>query len=230
MIPRLTEAANISSLLEHLLSTSGVAEMVVADGGSMDETVELVRPPVRLVRSEPGRGMQLRAGARRAMGDVLLFLHADVLPPRDVAVQIADAVKAGYVGGNFRLRYPGGGALGRWLETLAPVYRALGRYYGDSGLFVRRDVYEKCGGFPWVPIMEDIIFVRRMERMGPTVYLPGPMFSAARRWKGRPVRTLLLWACMQTAFALGASPWQLARFYKAHNSGRAPTNKSKGTP
>ncbi len=92
VIPRLTEAANISSLLEHLLSTSGVAEMVVADGGSMDGTVELVRPPVRLVRSGPGKGMQLRAGARRATGDVLLFLHADVLPPRDVAVQIADAI------------------------------------------------------------------------------------------------------------------------------------------
>jgi glycosyltransferase involved in cell wall biosynthesis len=92
VIPRLTEAANISSLLEHLLSTSGVAEMVVADSGSMDETVELARPPVRLVRSGPGKGMQLRAGARRATGDVLLFLHADVLPPRDVAVQIADAI------------------------------------------------------------------------------------------------------------------------------------------
>ena len=77
--------------------------------------------------------------------------------------------------------------------------------WGLSGLFALRDVYEDCGGVPWGPIMEDIIFVRRMERMGPTDYLPGPMFSAARRWKGRPVRTLLLWACMQTAFALGAS-------------------------
>jgi rSAM/selenodomain-associated transferase 2 len=230
VIPTLNEAANIGSLLEHLLSTPGVAEIVVADGGSMDGTVELVWPPVCLVRSEPGRGMQLRAGAQRATGDVLLFLHADVLPPLDVAVQIADAIKVGYVGGNFRLRYPQGGALGRWLKTLAPVYRALGRYYGDSGLFARRDVYEECGGIPWVPIMEDIIFVRRMERMGPTAYLPGPIVSAARRWKGRTVRTLLLWACMQTAFALGASPWQLARFYKAHNPGHARTNKSKGTP
>jgi len=78
--------------------------------------------------------------------------------------------------------------------------------------------------------MEDIIFVRRMERMGPTDYLPGPMFSAARRWKGRPVRTLLLWACMQTAFALGASSRPLARLYKAHNPGRAPINRAKGTP
>jgi len=146
VIPTLNEAANISSLLEHLLSTPGVAEVVVADGGSMDGTVELVRPPVRLVRSEPGRGMQLRAGARRATGDVLLFLHADVLPPRDVAVQIADAIKAGYVGGNFRLRYPGGGALGRWLETLAPVYRALGRYYGDSQGSLRCVTFTRIAG------------------------------------------------------------------------------------
>lgn len=228
VIPTLNEAANIGALLEYLLSTPGVAEIVVADGGSSDGAVKLVRSPVRLVRSEPGRGMQLRAGARRATGDVLLFLHADVLPPRDVASQIADAVKVGYVGGNFRLRYPGGGALGRWLETLAPVYRVLGRYYGDSGLFARRDVYEACGGFPWVPIMEDIIFVRRMESMGPTVYLPGPILSATRRWKGRPIRTLLLWACMQSAFALGASPWQLARLYKAHNPARVSENKSNG--
>ncbi len=90
--------------------------------------------------------MQLRAGARRATGDVLLFLHADVLPPRDVAVQIADAIKAGYVGGNFRLRYPGGGALGRWLETLAPVYRALGRYYGDSQGSLRSVTFTRIAG------------------------------------------------------------------------------------
>lgn len=225
VIPTLNEVANIGVLLERLLSTPGVREVVVADGGSTDGTLDLIRPPVRLVRSEPGRGMQLRAGAREARGDVLFFLHADVRPPRDVAAQIAGAIEAGYVGGNFRLRYPEGGALGRWLETLAPIYRALGRYYGDSGLFVRRDVYEALGGFPWLPIMEDIVFVRRMERTGPTVYLPGPMVSAARRWKGRPVRTLLLWACMQIAFALGASPWRLVQFYKAHNPARASKDR-----
>jgi rSAM/selenodomain-associated transferase 2 len=225
VIPTLNEAANIGVLLERLLAAPGVREVVVADGGSTDGTPDLIRPSVHLVRSEPGRGMQLRAGAREARGDVLLFLHADVRPPRDVAAQIAGAIEAGYVGGNFRLRYPEGGALGRWLETLAPIYRALGRYYGDSGLFVRRDVYEACGGVPWLPIMEDIVFVRRMERTGPTVYLPGPMVSAARRWKGRPIRTLMLWACMQIAFALGASPWRLAQFYKAHNPARAPRDR-----
>jgi glycosyltransferase involved in cell wall biosynthesis len=202
-------------LLDRLRLAPGVDEVVVSDGGSSDGTAALVRPPHRLVRGEPGRGQQLRAGAAAATGDVLLFLHADVLPPVDVAAQISGALEDGRVGGNFRLRYPDGGPLGRWLERLAPLYRRLPRYYGDSGIFVRRDVYDACGGMPWVPIMEDIIFVRRMEAAGTTAYLPGPMTSASRRWRGRVWRTLLLYGAMQTAFALGASPWRLAALYRA---------------
>lgn len=220
VVPTLNEADNIGALLERLSCAPGVGEVVVADGGSTDGTLNLVPPLVRLVRSEAGRGVQLNAGARDASGDVLLFLHADVSPPRDVAFQIRGAISAGYVGGNFRLRYPGGGALGRWLEIfIVPFYRTWGRYYGDSGIFVRRDVYERLGGFPEIPVMEDVVFVRRMERAGKTVYLPGPMVSSPRRWRGRPLRTLLLWGFMQMAFALGVSPWRLASFYKVHNSG-----------
>lgn len=221
IIPTLNEALNISALLERLLCTPGVGEVVVADGGSTDGTLELVRPPVRLVRSGAGRGIQLNTGAKATSGDVLLFLHADVVPPSDVAAQIRDAVEAAYIGGNFRLSYPGGGVLGWWLETLMPFYRTLGRYYGDSGIFVRRDVYERVGGFPEIPVMEDVVFVRRMERAGETAYLPGPLVSSPRRWEGRPLRTLLLWGFMQVAFALGASPWQLASFYKVHGTGQA---------
>ena len=105
-----------------------------------------------------------------------------------------------------------------WLERLAPFYRRLPRYYGDSGIFVRRDAYEACGGFPHVPIMEDVTFVRRLEATGRTAYLPGPMVSAARRWMGREGLTLLLWGCMQAAFALGVTPWRLVRFYRAAGS------------
>lgn len=217
IIPTLNEEASVGALLTRLLGTTGVDEVIVADGGSADGTPALVRPPARLIRSDPGRGIQLRAGAREAKGDVLLFLHADVIPPEDVAAQISGAIRAGHAGGNFRLRYPGGGLLGRWLEIMAPVYRRVPRYYGDSGIFVRREVYEACGGFPWIPIMEDVVFVQRMERTGRTAYLPGPMVSAARRWRGRQLRTLLLWGFMQALFALGASPWRLARFYKAAN-------------
>lgn len=216
IIPTLNEEASIGHLLRWLSETPGVREVVVADGGSSDATVDLVRPPARLVSCEPGRGAQLRAGAREATGDVLLFLHADVVPPRDIAAQISEAVRAGCVGGNFRLHYPEGGLLGRWLEVLATIYRRIPRYYGDSGIFARRDAYEACGGIPHVPIMEDMIFVERLESTGRTAYLPGPMISAGRRWRGRELQTLLLWAFMQLAFALGVSPWRLSSFYRAH--------------
>lgn len=186
------------------------------DGGSTDGTPELVCPPVRLVRSRAGRGIQLSAGAKAASGDVLLFLHADVVPPPDVAFQIRSAIEARYIGGNFRLAYSGGDLLGRCLEALAPFYRRLGRYYGDSGIFVRRDVYERLGGFPKIPAMEDVVFVRRMEEAGETACLPGPMVCSQRRWRGRPLRTLALWVFMQAMFDLGANPLWLAKFYKPH--------------
>lgn len=215
VIPTLNEAENLEPLLERLEATPGIQEIIVADGGSTDGTQKLTTKRARLTVSEPGRGMQLRAGAREATGDIFFFLHADVLPPLDVAGQIQAATDSGYIGGNFRLRYPDGGSLGRWLEFIAPVYRKLGRYYGDSGIFVRRDAYEAFGGFPAIPIMEDIEFVRRMEQYGKTAYLPGPVTSSARRWEGRTLRTLLLWGGMQTAYALGVSPWRLDRFYRS---------------
>jgi rSAM/selenodomain-associated transferase 2 len=215
IIPTLNEAQNLKLLLAQLEATPGIHEVIVSDGGSTDGTRKLANRRVRLTVSEPGRGLQLRAGARAATGDVLFFLHADVVSPPDLAAQIEWAVKAGYVGGNFRLRYHDGGLLGRWLESLAPIYRRLGRYYGDSGLFVQRDAYETFGGFPAIPIMEDIVFVKRMEQFGKTTYLPGPITSSARRWEGRALRTLLLWGGMQTAYALGVSPWKLDRFYRS---------------
>ena len=214
----MNEEASLGSLLDRLRLAPGVHEIIVSDGGSSDRTAALARPPHRLVRSKPGRGQHLRTGAEAATGDALLFLHADVLPPVDVAAQVSSAIGSGNVGGNFRLRYPDGGPLGRWLEWLAPFYRRRPRYYGDSGIFARRDAYDACGGFPHVPIMEDLIFVRRLEAAGRTAYLPGPMVSAARRWRGREWRTLLLWGSMQAAFALGVTPWRLVRFYRAARS------------
>lgn len=216
VVPALNEEAVIGDLMKHLSGLSGVDEIIIADGGSTDSTQSVMRESgvAHLVVSEPGRGIQLRAGAEAATGDALLFLHADTLPPRDVAAQIREALTAGYDGGNFRLRYPGGGALGRWLEILVLIYRRLNRYYGDSGIFVRRDVYERTGGFPAVPVMEDVIFAERLERAGRTAFLTGPMVSSPRRWRGKPLRTLFLWAFMQLAHEFGVSPWRLTRFYR----------------
>lgn len=104
------------------------------------------------------------------------------------------------------------------MELLHPFYRALGRYYGNSEIFIRRDVYERVDGFPEMPVMEEVVFVRRMERAGETAYLPGPMVSSPCRWENWPLRTFMLWGFMRTAFALGANPRRLASFYKAHGA------------
>ena len=111
IIPTLNEAQNLKPLLEKLGAMPGIHEVIVADGGSEDGTKELASRRAHLTVSEPGRGLQLRAGAREATGEVLFFLHADVSPPPDVAAQIERAVNAGYIGGNFRLHYPDGGLL-----------------------------------------------------------------------------------------------------------------------
>ncbi|MGB3633534.1 MAG: TIGR04283 family arsenosugar biosynthesis glycosyltransferase [Rubrobacteraceae bacterium] len=218
IIPTLNESQNLERLLTRLEAIPGIHEVVIADGGSTDGTQELATRCACLTVSDSGRGMQLRAGARVATGDVLLFLHADVLPPHDVSAQVEGSINAGYIGGNFRLRYPGGGVLGLWLEFLAPLNRRRKRYYGDSALFVRRDAYDAFGGFPAIPIMEDIVFVQRMEKYGKTAYLPGPVVSSGRRWRGKALRTLLLWGFMQTAYATGVSPWRLDRFYRSRKS------------
>lgn len=215
IVPTLNELQNLDQLLTRLDNAPGIHEVIIADGGSTDGTQELAARRARLTVSEPGRGIQLRAGAQVATGDVLFFLHVDVVPPQDVASQIQGAIDEDAIGGNFHLRYPEGGLLGLWLELLAPIYRKFHRYYGDSGIFVKRSAYESFGGFPAIPIMEDIVFVKRMERYGKTAYLPGPVLSSGRRWRGKALRTLLLWGGMQTAYALGVSPWRLDRFYRS---------------
>jgi hypothetical protein len=127
----------------------------------------------RLVLGEPGRGIQFRVGASETTRDVLLFASRRLAAP-----ECGHADSECYGGElrwwNFCLRYPRDDLLGRWLEILAPVYRRLGRYYGDPRIFARRDIYEAGGGFPWFPIMEDVVSVRRIEGAGRQSTCRGP--------------------------------------------------------
>ena len=119
-------------------------------------------------------------------------------------------------GGNFRLRFePDGG----WARVFGFVNherrRWLRVYYGDSGLFVRRTVYDRLGGFKELPIMEDYDFIRRLERTAQTVYLSDIEIAAsARRFADRPLRTLAIWTAIQTLASSGVSPHRLARWYE----------------
>ncbi|MCZ7567927.1 MAG: TIGR04283 family arsenosugar biosynthesis glycosyltransferase [Ardenticatenaceae bacterium] len=197
-------------------------EWVVADGGSRDATVAAARAHGAIVVVAPrGRGAQLNAGAAAAQGEVLLFLHADTaLPPGSLDAVRTAATDPALVGGNFRLRFEGRDVASRLFTA---YYRAqqqwLNVYYGDSAIFVRREVFAALSGFRNDPIMEDYDFVRRLEQLGPTACLPLTVTTSARRYRGRVVRTIATWASILLLYRLGVPPARLARLYAPPGEG-----------
>lgn len=192
-------------------------EVIVADAGSDDGTVELAQAAgARVVQAKKGRGPQLNAGARAACGEVILFVHADTeLPPTARGAIDAALSDPAVVGGNFKLRFVPDSAASRVFGIANHLRREYLRiYYGDSCIFVRRTVFDALGGFKDIPIMEDHEFVRRLERRGTTHYETAVIAeTSARRFAGRPLRTLAVWAFMQSLYSAGVSPRQLAAFY-----------------
>ena len=224
IIPTLDERANLPRLLETLAGESAPHEIIVVDGGSTDGTPRAAGDGgARLIRSDTGRGSQLAAGAAEARGDVFLFLHADTRFPPGGLKAIRDALKAtpGAVGGNFRLTFDGGAAFDRWLTGFYAWIRAHGRYYGDSGIFVRSDAYRRIGGFKPIALMEDYDFVRRLERAGPTCSVTDPpLVTSSRRFAGRrPVAIVWGWLMIHALYHLGMPPRRLAGIYDRLSSG-----------
>jgi rSAM/selenodomain-associated transferase 2 len=193
-------------------------EVIVADGGSSDGTCAVAARAGAIVIEAPrGRGRQLRAGAERARGDALLFLHADVEVPAS-ARQAIDAAfgDPSVVGGNFLLRFVPPSFAARMFGWANDVRRRWLRvYYGDSGIFVRKNVYDALGGFRTLPILEDYDFVRRLERHGKTAYVRSVVITAsARRFIRAPLRTLFVWTWIQILYSVfSVSPDRLAGHY-----------------
>ncbi len=192
-------------------------EVLVADAGSSDKTAELAaRAGARVVQAPKGRGPQLDAGARAARGEALLFLHADARLPAAARTAIAKALAdPAVLGGNFRVRFDADGAWARFFTWANDVRRRRMRiYYGDSAIFLRRAAYDQLGGFRPLPLFEDYDLVRRLERLGRTVYVRDVTVSAsARRFESAPFRTMALWAGLQLLYSLGVPAKFVARLY-----------------
>ncbi|MGE0246584.1 MAG: TIGR04283 family arsenosugar biosynthesis glycosyltransferase [Pyrinomonadaceae bacterium] len=217
IIPTLNEATEIGRTLDELRTLAGSFEIIVADGGSTDETCELAKSrEATVISMEPGRGIQLHAGALAATGSVLWFLHADSIPPTDAILLIHEALSGGnVVGGNFALRFDGDSRAAAFMNQFYDKIRHIGLLYGDSGIFVRRDVYQQIGGFKPLPLFEDLEFVRRLKGSGKLVRVKSEITTSSRRFDGRPFLPVFFrWVLFQCLYWLGVSPSFLARSYQ----------------
>ena len=215
IIPTLNEAACITATLEHVRNLPNV-EVIVADGGSHDQTAELARAAgATVVHSNQGRGKQLNAGAALASGEVLLFLHADTKLPDDFADHVWQALREGNAAGAFRLYIGANGWMLRLVELAANLRsRWLQLPYGDQAIFVRAFDFFKLNGFRNWPLMEDYDFCCRMRKVGRIKLVPDPVTTSARRWQRLGVlrTTLTNWVSV-VAFRLGVSPVTLDDWY-----------------
>lgn len=216
IIPTLNEAGTIERTLSWVRQVSA-CEIIVVDGGSEDGTAECARPYVdRLVASPRGRARQMNAGVRAANGEVLLFLHADTLPPTGFAELIAAALAdPEVVGGRFDVDVDAPGWSFRVIGSLMNMRsRLTGIATGDQGIFVRRKMFETIGGYPEWDIMEDLEFSRRLKRSGKTACLRARVKTSARRWQKHGVtKTILLMWGLRLCHFFGVSPAALKTFY-----------------
>jgi rSAM/selenodomain-associated transferase 2 len=218
VVPVLDEARQIESTLAALapLRRRG-AEVIVVDGGSQDGTLALARAEADAVLDAPrGRARQMSAGAAEARGDVLLFLHADTVLPPEADRLVLRAVAGGRDWGRFDVRITGRHPMLRVVATLMNWRsRLTGIATGDQAIFVRRDWFDRVGGFPDQPLMEDVEITGRLRRKSRPACIRQPVRTSARRWQARgPWRTILLMWSLRLKYWLGASPESLARQYR----------------
>jgi len=213
VIPALNEARGIRAALEALAPLRARGhEVIVADGGSTDGTVQLASGFCTQVLNAPrGRALQMNAAARAATGEMLLFLHADTrLPPQ--ADALVQASLKQHLWGRFDVEIEGRHPL---LKVVACAMnlrsRLTGIATGDQAIFVRREAFP---GFPEIALMEDVAFCKRMKRLGPPACRREKALTSGRRWEARGVlRTILLMWRLRLMYFLGADPEELSRIY-----------------
>lgn len=224
IVPVLDEASSIEAALAALAPCRAQgAEVIVVDGGSGDATRTLAAAHADAVLEAPrGRAAQMNAGARASRGAVLLFLHADTSLPQGAMRTVLEALaRTGARWGRFDVAIEGRGPL---LALVAGMMNARSRLTGiatgDQAMFARREEFEAAGGFPAIPLMEDVALSEALNRRSPPLCLRERVVTSGRRWKRRgTLGTIVLMWRLRLAYALGADPHRLARRYDVERTG-----------
>ncbi len=216
IVPTNNEEELLPACLESIFTQQEDMEIIVVDGASEDNTVKVAKSYTdKVVIMDKGDlSAQLNAGAARASGEVLLFLHADCrLSPG--CLKRIKLISPRIAGGAFTMQLDGT-RLHYWLLSMGGnLYcRLTGTYFGDRGIFVRADVFRELGGFASMPIMADVEFSRRLKRSGKCVLLKGPVISSSRKFdREGPMRNLYLIFYALLAYRFGFDPGKIKEKY-----------------
>jgi len=205
IVPVYNEEKILSQNLAFFKSLAQRTELIFVDGGSVDKSVEIASSYGKVLSSPKGRSVQMNFGAYSAEGKVLLFLHADTTISTDSLLSIEKKViNNGFIGGCLTQKITKRGFIYRFIEKFGNTRARITKvFYGDQGIFVRKDIFLKIGGFPEVPIMEDVLFTKRLRKIGKTVVLPDKIVVSLRRWQKEGIaRTVFLYSFMNLLFYL----------------------------
>jgi len=214
IIPVLNEAENIAATIAR---TKNV-EVIVVDGGSQDDTVQIVRAlgvKVLLLKTA-SRAQQMNAGAQAATGEILLFLHADTRLPSQFDTMVHQATSRNIAAGAFALQIDGS-LWGLRLVELGVNMRSriFALPYGDQAIFLNTQLFHKLGGFADLPIMEDFELICRLRREGQIAIIPTPVVTSKRRWQRLGIiQTILINQVAIIAYLFGVSPQKIAAWYR----------------
>jgi len=219
VIPTINEAQTLPALLDDLRELARLLPLdpVVVDGGSSDGTrARAAAGGERVVDALRGRAIQLNHGAMVARGEWLLFLHADCRLGADARTALLTALEpaAGVHAAVFRFAIDLPPFWRRFIEMGQAVREALsGLAYGDQGLLVRRELFQSVGGYPELPLMEDVAMIRLLRRRTRVARLAAPLLTSGRRYRQDGVpRTWLKHTALISLYLIGASPTRLARW------------------
>lgn len=221
IIPTLNEADYICPTLESLISASDKLEIIVVDGGSEDDTVQLARTFRRVKILEvkgKGRSLQMNAGASIAKGPYLFFLHADTIPPKNFSNLILDTLeKDKSTAGSFFIRFDSQKLVYRMLSNITRLNFAY-TTFGDQGLFLTKVLFMDLGGYALLPILEDLELQERLRRRVNFVKIPHPLITSARRFhRNGFIKQALIDSAILVGYFIGIAPSVLKSWYDWQN-------------
>ena len=216
IIPTYNESRTIAGMLRQLDALPGNWEILFADGGSTDDTLEQIGGRYPVLTCPKGRANQMNAAACHATGEVLWFIHCDSILPQDAHKQITEGVETGGAWGCFHIAFDYHGPFMECNTVLSNHRARKGIAFGDQGIWINRGLFEEMGGFPSIPIMEDYEFSLRMQAKGiPITQLPGKIITSGRRYRGSfPPLTMWKMFHLRCLYRRGVDIQEIARRYR----------------